>query len=113
MVEIQVGARNNPNQDRIKYDGTSVVATLEALGITAESVSSKESAQLALQRLDDALVNVNGVRANLGAIQNRLQSVIETLGITEENPVPIPSAPFKSISGNLGKSPTGSMTFSS
>lgn len=85
LVEIQVGARNNPMQDRIKYDGTSVVATLESLGIGAESVASKEGAQLALQRLDDALVNVNGVRANLGAIQNRLGSVIETLGITEEN----------------------------
>lgn len=85
LVEIQVGARNNPNQDRIRYDGTQVLATLESLGIGSESVASKESAQLALQRLDDALVNVNGVRANLGAIQNRLGSVIETLGITEEN----------------------------
>jgi flagellin len=85
LVEIQVGAKNNPLQDRIRYDGTTVVATLEALGIGAESVSTKESAQLALQRLDDALVNVNGVRAKLGALQNRLTSVIETLGITEEN----------------------------
>jgi len=85
LVEIQVGARNNPDQDRIRYDGTNVVATLEALGITAESVASKEASQLALSRLDDALVNVNGVRANLGALQNRLQSVVNTLGITEEN----------------------------
>ncbi|MEE2670563.1 MAG: flagellin [Bdellovibrionota bacterium] len=85
LVEIQVGARNNPNQDRIRYDGTQVVSTLESLGITAESVSSKEGAQLALTRLDDALVKVNGVRANLGALQNRLTSVITTLGITEEN----------------------------
>ncbi|MAZ48730.1 MAG: flagellin FliC [Halobacteriovoraceae bacterium] len=85
LVEIQVGARNNPNQDRIRYDGTNVVATLEALGITAESVATKESSQLALSSLDDALVNVNGVRANLGALQNRLQSVVNTLGITEEN----------------------------
>jgi flagellin len=85
LVEIQVGSKNNPLEDRIRYDGASVVATLESLGLGGEAVSSKESAQLALQRLDDALVSVNGVRANLGALQNRLGSVIETLGITEEN----------------------------
>lgn len=85
LVEIQVGARNNPLQDRIRYDGTQVIATLDALGLTAESVASKQGAQVALSRLDDALVQVNGVRANLGAIQNRLTSVINNLGITEEN----------------------------
>ena len=31
------------------------------------------------------MVKVNGVRANLGAIQNRLTSVIQNLGVTEEN----------------------------
>ncbi|MCO4753804.1 MAG: flagellin FliC, partial [Bacteriovoracaceae bacterium] len=38
-----------------------------------------------LQRLDDALVQVNGFRAELGALQNRLTSVTNNLGVTEEN----------------------------
>ena len=85
LVEIQIGANNNPFNDRIRYDGSTVVATLDSLGLTAESVASKEGAQMALQRLDDSLVQVNGVRAQLGALQNRLTSVLQNLGVTEEN----------------------------
>lgn len=85
VVEIQVGYGNDAFNDRIKYDGANISATLETLGISSEMVSSKESAQMALSKLDDALVRVNGSRAELGAIQNRLSSVIQTLGITDEN----------------------------
>jgi len=85
LVEIQVGANNDPLKDRIRYDSSTVSSTLEDLGISGEMVANKESAQLALRKLDDALVNVNGSRANLGALQNRLTSVINTLGITAEN----------------------------
>jgi flagellin len=85
IVEIQVGYNNDPFQDRIKYDGANISSTLESLGITGEMVSSKQGAQMALAKLDDALVKVNGSRAELGALQNRLTSVIQTLGITDEN----------------------------
>ncbi len=85
LVEIQVGARNHPINDRIRYDGTDIVSTLEALGLSSETVSNKVGAQTALSKLDDALVKINGSRANLGALQNRLTSVINNLGITEEN----------------------------
>lgn len=85
MVEIQVGIYNDPTQDRIKYDSSSADATLESLGLNVEGISHKEGAQLSLTKLDDALVRVNGVRANLGALQNRLQSTSNNLGITEEN----------------------------
>ena len=85
LVEIQVGAGNDPINDRIRYDGTQVSATIDFLGLSNEQVSSKQGAQIALERLDDALVQVNGVRANLGALQNRLTSTIQNLGITEEN----------------------------
>jgi flagellin len=85
MVEIQVGIHNDPNLDRIKYDSTITDATLESLGLRTESIASKEGAQLSLAKLDDALVRINGTRANLGALQNRLQSSSNNLQITEEN----------------------------
>lgn len=85
LVEIQIGAGNDPLNDRLRYDGTQINSTIEALGLGTESVSSKEGAQMALSRLDDSLVQVNGVRAQLGALQNRLTSVIQNLGVTEEN----------------------------
>lgn len=85
LVEIQVGIHNDAVNDRIKYDSTDTDASLEMLGINGETIANKEGAQLSLQKLDDALVRINGVRANLGALQNRLQSTSNNLAITEEN----------------------------
>jgi flagellin len=85
FVDIQVGIHNDPTLDRITYDSGAIDASLESLGLNAESIADKSGAQLSLQKLDDALVRTNGARANLGALQNRLQSAVNTLGITEEN----------------------------
>jgi flagellin len=85
VVEIQVGIHNDPTNDRLKYDSVEVDSTLETLGINGETISNKEGAQLSLAKLDDALVRINSNRANLGALQNRLQSASNSLAITEEN----------------------------
>lgn len=85
MVEIQVGIHNDPTLDRIAYDSSVTDATLEALGLLGENIASKEGAQLSLSKLDDALVRINGTRANLGALQNRLQSASNTIAIADEN----------------------------
>jgi len=84
-LEFQVGTKNDPVLDRLRYDGTASNATLMALGLGAESVTTKAGAQTSLKKLDDALVQINGTRANLGAIQNRLSSTVNTLGISDEN----------------------------
>jgi flagellin len=57
---------------------------------TAESadgtrIDTKESAQLSIERLDNAIEQVNSYRATLGAVQNRLQSSVNNLGIRIEN----------------------------
>lgn len=85
LVEIQIGIQNNPFNDRLNYDGTELNSTVASLGLSGDTVSTKEGAQMALSRLDDSLVKVNGLRANLGALQNRLTSVVDNLGVTEEN----------------------------
>jgi flagellin len=85
VVEIQVGIHNDPTNDRLKYDSVEVDSTLETLGINGETISNKEGAQLSLAKLDEALVRINSNRANLGALQNRLQSASNSLAITEEN----------------------------
>ncbi len=85
LVEIQVGIHNDPTNDRIKYDSTATDSTVAALGLVGEGIANKEGAQLSLAKLDDALLRVNGTRANLGALQNRLQSASNTIAITEEN----------------------------
>jgi flagellin len=85
IMEFQIGIFNDVFQDRIRYNASELDTTLPALGLSAETISTKEGAQTTLQRLDDALVNINGTRANLGAIQNRLQSVANNIQITDEN----------------------------
>jgi flagellin len=85
LVDVQVGIHNDPTQDRIKFDSSETDATLEAIGLMGEACNTKEGAQLSLHKLDDALTKINGNRANLGALQNRLQSAGNTIAITEEN----------------------------
>ena len=84
-LEFQIGIRNDPGLDRLRYDATANNSTLLGLGMQEESVLTKVGAQNTLKKLDDALVQVNGIRANLGATQNRLQSAINNLQISDEN----------------------------
>lgn len=84
-LEFQVGIKNDPTLDRLRYDASSADATLKALGLDADGVKSKRGAQESLGKLDDALVRINGTRANLGALQNRLQSTSNNLEISDEN----------------------------
>ena len=85
IFEIQVGTHNNPILDRIVYNGERSDASLDALKLGGESLATKQGAQLSLAVIDDALVRVNSVRADLGAMQNRLQSTINNLSISNEN----------------------------
>lgn len=85
VIDIQVGVNNDPFKDRISFNSGAANSTLEALGITAESVATKEGAQLSLQSVDNAMVSVNAIRANFGAMQNRLQSTSNNLLVYDEN----------------------------
>lgn len=85
VFDFQVGLFNNDSEDRISFDASVNVATLDALGIAGLDYAAKEGAQEGLANLDDAQVAVNGMRANLGALQNRLTSTVDNLGVQEEN----------------------------
>lgn len=83
--DFQVGIYNSESEDRISFDASVNVATLDALGLAGIDYSFKEGAQNALAALDVAQESVNGMRANLGALQNRLVSTVQNLGVFEEN----------------------------
>lgn len=85
QFDFQVGIFNSENEDRISFNAAQNVATLDALGLTALDYTKKEGAQSALEMLDAAQENVNGMRSNLGALQNRLLSTTNNLGVFEEN----------------------------
>lgn len=85
QMEIQVGIHNDPQNDRLKYIPENNVVTTEALQLTDSTVSNKLGAQENLSALDKAIRKVNGDRASLGALQNRLSSTITNLNISIEN----------------------------
>lgn len=85
IFEIQVGTHNNPILDRVIYNGERADSSLDALKLGGESVATKQGSQLSLAVIDDALIRVNSIRADLGAMQNRLQSTINNQSIYEEN----------------------------
>ncbi|MCX7978968.1 MAG: flagellin [Bdellovibrionaceae bacterium] len=83
--DFQVGIFNNPEEDRISFIASENVATLDALGLAGLDYNTKDGAQEGLALLDAAQTAVNGMRANLGALQNRLTSTVDNLGIAQEN----------------------------
>lgn len=85
ILDIQVGVNNDPFKDRISFNAGAANSSLEALGIVAESLATKEGAQQSLGVLDSAMLSVNSIRANFGAMQNRLQSTSNNLLIYDEN----------------------------
>ena len=85
VFDIQVGVRNNPNIDRIVFDASKADATVAALGVNLTSVADKASAQNSLSAIDAAIISVSGMRADFGALQNRLQSTINNLAVSNEN----------------------------
>lgn len=85
VIDIQVGTNNDSFKDRISFDSGAANATLDALGLTAEGLTSKQAAQVSLGVIDTAMTSVNAIRANFGAMQNRLQSTSNNLLIFDEN----------------------------
>ena len=85
VLDIQVGVNNDPFKDRISFNAGAANSTLEALGIVAESLATKEGAQQSLSILDTAMLSVNSIRANFGAMQNRLVSTSNNLLVYDEN----------------------------
>ena len=83
--QIQVGVNNEESEDRISFDASQLNSTTDNLGISSIDFSSKDGAQQYLSVIDDAQEQVNSYRANIGAIQNRLQSAVENLGVQHEN----------------------------
>lgn len=84
--DIQVGLGNNPSLDRIKlFSGTDTNVSSVSLGINLSNVADKFSSQQTLSALDVAINSVVSIRAQFGAMQNRLQSITNNIMTSREN----------------------------
>lgn len=85
VFDFQIDVNNDDFKDRISFDSSQMDSKIDTLDVADLDYSNKAGAQEALAKLDNAQVTVNGYRANLGAIQNRLISTQANLGSSIEN----------------------------
>ncbi len=82
MTETTAAVTNTLGLDTlVTIDETAATATTLA-GVGVDTVAN---ANFAIARIDSALTAVNGLRGNLGAIQNRFESTIVNLQTVSEN----------------------------
>ena len=90
---LQVGGRTKDAVDfTFKYDSDSIGdlaadlnCTAKGLGTDVLDIKTQESANYAIDKIDQALNKVSLVRGTFGAIQNRLDHKIDNLNVTVEN----------------------------
>lgn len=85
VYDIHVGTSAQENTDWIAYDASAANVTIDHLGIGDLDFQSKDGARAGLAALDASQSTVNGSRATLGALQNRLSSTSDVIGTMVEN----------------------------
>jgi len=83
-LSIQVGIRNT-DSDRIKMNPSAYNVGADALGIAGMSFETIDGARSSLDKVDSAMNRVLDGRANLGALQNKLEATIRSVGVAKEN----------------------------
>ena len=84
VLDFQVGIRNTA-PDRINFNINENDVRSSTLGVKDLDYTSIDSARDSLDRVDKAMDHVFGIRATLGAMQNKLHSTISSIGINKEN----------------------------
>ncbi|CAD7783861.1 MAG: Flagellin [Candidatus Methanoperedenaceae archaeon GB37] len=82
-LKIHFGTGNDADEDY--YHVSINEATSSALGLNNVAISTQALAQSALTMIDSAISSKDEIRANLGAMQNRLENTISNLSIQAEN----------------------------
>lgn len=84
-LDIQIGMNNDPELDRFKYSPEHTNVSMDKLGLSGISTVDKASAQANLEKVDGAIKVLSENRAELGALQNRLGSSVNSLNVYDEN----------------------------
>ena len=85
-VKVHFGTGNDCAEDYYYISIGDSTASALGVGIGAgNSISTQALAQETLQKLENAIVSKDKIRANLGALQNRLENTITNLSIQAEN----------------------------
>ena len=83
--EFQIDIGNDPTNDVIGFDASDIEATTAVLNVDGFDFSSRDGARESLDVVEAAQTKVNEYRSNLGALQSRLNSTSDNLGVTIGN----------------------------
>ena len=81
-LTLQIGANGVADQQVALNVGD---MSTKGIDIDAITIDTRANANLAIASIDTAINTVSGTRADLGALQNRLDHTINNLGVTKEN----------------------------
>ena len=89
-LKVHFGTGNDSAEDYYYIQIGNATASALGVGNSADgtkafTVSTQSQAQAALDGLNDAIISKDKIRANLGAMQNRLENTISNLQIQAEN----------------------------
>lgn len=82
-ITFQVGPNNDGTNHQISVSLQQVNAT--QLSVNDVSVSTQSTAQSAISSVNEAIIKVAEFRADLGAVQNRLEHTIKNVDVAAEN----------------------------
>lgn len=83
--QINTGGLNLLGVDRISFDAFKLDVNTDKLGLEELNITNKYNSQHSLGIIDAAIQDVSSIRGELGALENRLTSTINNLGISIEN----------------------------
>ncbi|OEU67986.1 MAG: flagellin [Desulfovibrio sp. S3730MH75] len=85
-VKVHFGSGNDSAEDYYYVSINTSTASALGVGLAAgNSISTQALAQQSLDNLNNAIISKDKIRANLGALQNRLENTITNLSIQAEN----------------------------
>ncbi|WP_320176253.1 flagellin [Maridesulfovibrio sp.] len=85
-VKVHFGTGNDSSEDYYYISINTSTASALGVGLAAgNSISTQALAQQSLDKLNNAIISKDKIRANLGALQNRLENTITNLSIQAEN----------------------------
>ncbi|SMF08995.1 flagellin [Desulfovibrio gilichinskyi] len=85
-VKVHFGTGNDSAEDYYYVSINNSTASSLGVGLAANnSISTQALAQASLDKLNNAIISKDKIRANLGAMQNRLENTITNLSVQAEN----------------------------
>ena len=82
-LDFHIGTQGNKDS-YLTFDAGLANSTTGGLGVRGIGVENKDDARAAMDKIEDAIGRVGTMRANYGALQTRMQSVINTVEISSE-----------------------------